>query len=145
MGIQDFPRVTVGAFIRNQKGQVLLCKSPKWEDYWVVCGGHIDLGETIAEALVREVKEEVGLTVKFLRVIQAVDFVYNPHFHKKYHFVSLQCECQLLTDSETPKIDGREITKTKWFSLSDALAEPRLLLETKQSLELLLSKENSDV
>ncbi|MFH2019685.1 MAG: NUDIX domain-containing protein, partial [bacterium] len=124
MSIQEYPRVTVGAFIRNHQGQILLCKSPKWEDYWVVCGGHIDMGETTAQALEREVKEEVGLKVKFLRVINPVDFIYNSHFYKKYHFVSMQCECLLIDETEVPQIDGREITKAKWFSVQDALREP---------------------
>jgi len=137
---QDYPRVTVGAFIRNNKGEILLCQSPKWEDYWIVCGGHIDLGETIAEALIREVKEEVGLDVKFTRVISAGDFINNPHFHKPYHFVGLQCECIVKDDNQQPIIDNREITEVKWLSLLEAIDLPKIIDETKATITTMLNE-----
>ncbi len=43
-------------------------------------GGHIELGETIAQTAEREVKEEVGLNVKFVRVIKVVEFIFPPTF-----------------------------------------------------------------
>lgn len=140
---QDFPRVTVGAFIRNSQGQILLTKSPKWGDNWIVCGGHIDLGETFEEALVRETKEEVGLDVKFLRIIKVTNFINNPHFHKKYHFVGLQCECQLLDDNQAPQLDDREITLAKWFSLDQAAQLTNVLKETKEIINYLLEEKHA--
>jgi nucleoside triphosphatase len=140
---QDFPRITVGAFIRNSRGEILLTKSPKWEDYWIVCGGHIDLGETFEEALVRETKEEVGLDVKFLRIIKVTNFINNAHFHKKYHFVGLQCECQLLDDNQTPQIDNLEITQAQWFSLEEAAKLSHVLPETEDTIKQLLEEQHA--
>ena len=51
----------------NSKGEVYLQKRPEWKDIqpgkWdTSVGGHIDYGETPEKALVREVREELGIT-----------------------------------------------------------------------------------
>lgn len=51
----------------NSKGDVYLQKRPEWKDIqpgkWdTAVGGHIDYGETPEEALLREVREELGIT-----------------------------------------------------------------------------------
>lgn len=50
----------------NNAGELFLQKRPEWKDIqpgqWdTAVGGHIDLGETPEEALVREVREELGI------------------------------------------------------------------------------------
>ena len=51
----------------NSRGEVYLQKRPEWKDIqpgkWdTSVGGHIDYGETPEQALVREVREELGIT-----------------------------------------------------------------------------------
>ena len=51
----------------NNKGEVYLQKRPEWKDIqpgkWdTSVGGHIDYGETSEQALMREVREELGIT-----------------------------------------------------------------------------------
>lgn len=54
-----FYRVSLKAIIRNEKGEVLVCKEYD-STSWSLPGGGIDYGETEKEALVRELNEEVG-------------------------------------------------------------------------------------
>lgn len=119
---KQFPKVVVGCFILNDKNEILLVKSHKWPGKWVVMGGHIEWGETIGEAAEREVMEEVGLKVKFVRVIEVAEFIFSPDFHDKKHFIGLQSECHLVGDS-TPKIDHDEIQEARWFPLKVACTE----------------------
>lgn len=60
------PVTTNGAVLKNEKGEILLVKrkfDPK-KGYWDIPGGFVDLGETIEESLRRELKEELGITIK---------------------------------------------------------------------------------
>lgn len=134
--MSELPKIVVGCFIRNQREEILLVKSYKWPGIWVVMGGHIEQGETIAEAVRRETMEEVGLNVKFDRVIEVAEFVNDPAFHKSKHFIALQCECHVVGE-DLPKIDHDEIQEARWFNPHDALQLNNLLPATKHSLALL--------
>ncbi|GAA0432182.1 NUDIX hydrolase [Streptomyces luteireticuli] len=62
----DITRTVVGAVIADADGKVLLLHRPA-DDYlgglWELPSGGVDAGETLVEALRREVTEETGLTV----------------------------------------------------------------------------------
>lgn len=67
--------------IFNNEGNLFLQKRPKWKDIqpgkWdTAVGGHVDFGESVEEALLREAFEEVG--------IHAINY----RFIKKYVFES---------------------------------------------------------
>lgn len=42
MSEQKYPEPTVGALIFNKEGKLLLVKSPKWFDKYVILGGRVD-------------------------------------------------------------------------------------------------------
>jgi nucleoside triphosphatase len=136
---KQFPKIVVGCFILNDQGEILLCKSHKWPGLWVVMGGHIEWGESISDACIREVKEEVGLNVEFSRIIEVAEFIFDPSFHEQKHFVALQSECHVVGDSD-PKIDNDEIQEARWFSLSDAINLDNILPQTRQTLQKLATQ-----
>jgi len=64
--------VAVGAVIEDGEGRILLVKHVEerggfWKGKWICPGGKLELGETIEEGIVREVREETNLEIK-LRV-----------------------------------------------------------------------------
>jgi len=115
------PSVVVAGLILNQKGEILLCKSYKWNNLLVVPGGHIKYGETIKEAIKREVKEEVGLDIKVKKILFVQELIEPKDYCKKRHFVSLQCICSAKNDDV--KIDNDEMQDYKWVKPENGLKE----------------------
>ena len=57
---------TATAIISYPQNKILLIKrfTPPFVGYWALPGGRVDLGETVEQTIVREVKEETGLDVE---------------------------------------------------------------------------------
>jgi 8-oxo-dGTP diphosphatase len=62
---------TATAIIEFPPGMILLIKreTVPFKGYWALPGGRSELGETVEQTIIREVKEETGLQVKVLRKI----------------------------------------------------------------------------
>ena len=116
---QVYPELIVGALISNDKKEIFLVKSHKWGNLYCIPGGHIELGETIEEAVKREIKEEVGLDIEFEKVLFIQEAVFPKDFYKKKHFIFLECICR--TKSKEVKIDNDEIQKFIWIEPKKAL------------------------
>src|SRR6266516_4409321 len=84
---QVYPEPTVGALIVNKDGKILLTKSHKWFDKFTLPGGHIEVGETMEEAVKREVKEEVGLAVEVVEFLLMQEAIFAKEFWQKKHFI----------------------------------------------------------
>ena len=117
---QVFPEPTVGGLIQRSDGRVLLCESNKWPENYTVPGGHVELGETCEEALVREIKEEVGLDIKVLDLLSIQQVIYPNEFWKRAHFIFFDYLCAV-DGNQTVNVDTKEIQNTIWASPRDAL------------------------
>ena len=115
---QQFPEPTVGVFIFNQQGELLLLQSHKWPGAYVVPGGHVELGERLEEAAVREAKEETGLDVYDLEFINFQQFIYDPAFWKKRHFIFFDFAAK--TDSTDVTLND-EAQEFIWIEPKEAL------------------------
>ena len=122
----------MGAFIFNAKGELLLLESHKWPGRYVVPGGHVELGERLEEAVVREAKEETGLDIRDIEFINFQQFIYDPAFWKKRHFIFFDFACK--TDSTSVQLND-EAEGFIWVEPRQALTM-ELDTYTRRSVEM---------
>jgi nucleoside triphosphatase len=134
---QVYPEPTVGALIVNRQGKILLTKSHKWFDKYTLPGGHIEVGETMNEAVAREVKEEVGLDVEVAEMLLMQEAIFAVEFWKRKHFIFFDFLCK--SKDQQVKLDGRELQEYVWEYPGAAF---RLNLDsfTKKTLEKYLQR-----
>lgn len=131
---QIFPEPTVGVFIFNLADELLLLQSHKWPGKYVVPGGHVELGETLEQAAIREAKEETGLDIYDLKFIMFQQFIHDPAFWKRRHFIFFDYACR--TDSLEVNLN-EEAQEHVWVRLEAALNLP-LDSYTRASIEKLV-------
>ena len=136
MADQQFPEPTVGVFIFNQQGKLLLLQSHKWPGVHVIPGGHVELGERIEAAAVREAKEETGLDIYDLEFINFQQFIYDPAFWKHRHFIFFDYAAK--TDSIDVVLND-EAQEYIWIEPKEALGL-ELDTYTRISIEAYLRK-----
>ncbi|MBR9691943.1 NUDIX domain-containing protein [Candidatus Woesearchaeota archaeon] len=132
---QQFPEPTVGALILNKEGKMFLMKSHKWKDKYVIPGGHVELGETMEQALKREIKEETSLDIYDIKLLLFQEFIYDSVFWKKRHFIFFDFACK--TDSLDVKLN-EEGQAHVWATPEEALkmdVEPYTLATIEKYLE----------
>jgi putative (di)nucleoside polyphosphate hydrolase len=62
-------RPNAAIILRNSKGEILVCERSDWRGCWQFPQGGVKKGETLLEALHREVEEELGLRPADYRVL----------------------------------------------------------------------------
>jgi len=111
---------------------VLLVRAKKDPTVWIFPKGHIERGETAAEAALRETHEEAGVKGELVAAVG------DPlEFHSGREDVRVQYFL-IRPRSESARTDGRE---KRWFTVDDALdalrwADARRLLRLAVSLDL---------
>jgi mutator protein MutT len=89
------PVVSVGAVVVDGN-RVLLIKrgQPPLQGHWSLPGGVVEIGETLREAVVREVREETGLEVEAGPVIEVLERVQRAEDGRvEYHYVIIDYRC----------------------------------------------------
>lgn len=77
----------VAAVIFNEKGEVLLQKR-KDVDQWCILSGHVEFGETVEQAMLREIEEETELKGELVRLIG----VYSSPASQTYTYANRQVQ-----------------------------------------------------
>lgn len=92
-------RPGVAAIIQDDGGSILLQRRSD-NGLWGLPGGSVEIGESVRDAIVREVREETGLTVEVLRLIGVYS---DPRFQivcypdgNVVHYISTLFACRIL-------------------------------------------------
>ncbi len=131
-----YPEPVVGLFIFNPEGEIFLFKTHKWKGLYCVPGGHIEWGETMKQALVREAKEEAGLDIYDCKLFKIIEFLPDGSFWKEKHMIFLNHLCKTKSTEVTLNDEAQSFV---WVNPEEALKLP-LEKYTKQTLEEFLTK-----
>jgi 8-oxo-dGTP diphosphatase len=101
------------AVVINRAGKYLLIKRAKKdasEDYWCPVTGAVEAGETQAQAVIREAREELGITVEPIRKIWEC-LTHNKKYRLHWWMVGLA--------SDSINADPLEVKEYRWVSVSE--------------------------
>ncbi|WP_435154351.1 NUDIX hydrolase [Haladaptatus sp. DFWS20] len=106
----------VGVAVVDDDGRVLLVENG-WSDGWIVPGGTVEMNETLADAAVREVTEETGVSVELDRpfLVEYQTFTHDNTEISGYFvlFGATTSETEIGADLG---IEGETIHDARWFT-----------------------------
>jgi len=105
-------RCGCGVLIRNDDGKILLVK-PSYKNHWTLPGGTVDENESPLNTAIREVKEELSISIKvkkFIGVYYGSD--------RTGDFLQFYFDAGILSEDSISriKVDGEEILEKKFVA-----------------------------
>lgn len=118
----------VGALVRDDVGRIALVRN-RWSDGWVLPGGNVESGETLREAVVREVREETGLDARVERPLEVVEQTFVCEGDSVGgQFVVFEARTADAELGDDLGVDETEIAAARWFAeIPDDARDPDLL------------------
>lgn len=122
------PLVGVGAVIVKD-GRVLLVQrgTEPARGCWSIPGGLIEVGESLIEAVVREVREETGLEIDPVELVELLDRIHRDGDRVRYHYVIADYLCRVVGGTLKAASDAdavRWIDRREWNSHSALVLDP---------------------
>ena len=117
------PVLGVGALILHGTRVLLVRRGREpLKGLWSLPGGVLELGETLAEGLQREVREELGLEVRILEVVEVFERITrDAQGRVAYHYVLVDYLCEAVGGSLRA---GDDAESAAWVERADLSALP---------------------
>lgn len=122
------PLMGVGAVVVDRERVLLVRRGTEpLKGRWSLPGGLLELGESLADGVVREVKEETGLVVEVVELVELLDRIHREGERIRYHYVIADYLCrvaggELLAASDADAV--RWVERAEWNSHSALQLEP---------------------
>lgn len=117
-GLMEFPKICPAVIVGLTHGNKILMTKYAHAEHkrYALVAGYAETGETIEEAVAREVMEEVGLKVKNLRYYKSQPWSYSDSLLFGFF-------CELDGDDETVTLDKNELAVAEWFEREEMPVE----------------------
>lgn len=135
------PILGVGALILNGDSIVLVQRGkPPLLGLWTIPGGAVETGETLEEALHREVLEETGLTIERRNLVTIFErIIPDESGHTQYHYVLADYLCHATGGSLRAATD---VMDARWVRRAD-LSQYSLTSGTLPIIEMAFAQRES--
>ena len=128
------PVVGVGAVVVD-RGRVLLVRrgNEPLKGHWSLPGGAVDVGETLRDAIRREVREETGLEVEPRAIVEVLDRISaDPDGSTRFHYVLIDFVCDPVGGTLCCASDAAEALWVDISAVADyGLGEPAMTVVHK--------------
>ena len=133
----DRPLLGVGAIIVYDNRLLLVRRAnPPLQGEWSVPGGLVEAGETIKEAVIREVREETGLDVEPVKLVEVFERILrDKDACVQYHFVLIDYLCRVISGDAMASSD---VTDLIWATV-DELESYSVAEETRRVIRKAIS------
>lgn len=113
-----FPKISPAIIVAILSGdKILLARGANFrEGFYSLVAGYVDVGESIEDAVIREVKEEVGIAIKDIRYYKSQPWPFSGSM-----MIGFIAEAD---GAQTIQIDNKEIVDAAWFSRSNLPDHP---------------------
>ena len=126
------PVVGVGAVVIRDRSVLLIRRGKEpLKGRWLIPGGTVELGESLQDAVVREVREETGLTVSPREAVLVFDRIERALGAVAYHYVIVDYVCDLVGGTLAA---GSDAADAAWVPV-DALKNYDVPLPAQQLIE----------
>ena len=108
------PQLAVGAVVLSDN-KILLEKRKKEPNLgqWAIPGGSVQLGETLQEAVEREIREETGLMVKARDIVHTFEVIERDDNGRiRFHYVIIDLNADVIGGKLHPSDDALD---ARWF------------------------------
>jgi ADP-ribose pyrophosphatase YjhB (NUDIX family) len=109
------PKLELRAAVHDPAGRLLLVREVS-DGRWALPGGWADVGERLAEGVVREVREETGFVVEVDRLLGIYDRERWGHPPMLHFTLKAVLHCRVIGGAATP---SAETTEVGWFARAD--------------------------
>ncbi len=117
---REFPEqaiVGVGGVVIHRNRVLLIRRGGEpLKGEWSIPGGMLELGEELAEGVRREIKEETGLEVEPVEVLDVFDRIMRVGSRVQYHYVIVDYACQWKRGRLKP---GSDVVDARWVRRED--------------------------
>ncbi len=114
----DFPFVGVGVVVWKDDEFLLIRRGKEpMRGAWSIPGGRQNLGETVKEAAIREIREETGLEIDIIGLVDVVDSIRNDDNGVVAWHATLVDYAALYVSGEA--VAGDDALSVGWFTLDD--------------------------
>jgi mutator protein MutT len=126
VGHEPLLGLSAAACVRDEEGHILLLRRSDGDNLWGFPGGGMELGERAADAVVREVREEIGLEVEpvaLIGIYSSPEYTFAYPNGDQMQPVTIFFECRVMEGELRP--DMEEIIGACYFGPEDELPPMR--------------------
>lgn len=134
-------KVVVDIIVQNHRGQILLIKrktpNTAFAGMWALPGGHVDYGEDLLAAALRELKEETGIPESHVVKVRPVAAFGEPGRDPRGHVISIAFAAWTNNLFEIEVKAGDDACDVGWFMPDDL---PPLAFDHREIIKVALTQ-----